>query len=199
MTAADFNKVLDFLEIMIDEQKRSGEFVDKIKDLFERHGAAYRLEISAFDCQFFPCSSKEQGDAVQQALETLREGGMDGATTHLRDAASHINASQFADSISDSIHAVESVARVLDPKASKTLTPALNSLEKAGVLKHRALKEAFAKLYGYTSDEQGIRHALLDQNAADVGLEEALFMFGACASFAAYLTEKHRQVKIVES
>ena len=103
------------------------------------------------------------------------------------------------DSISDSIHAVESAARVLDPQASKTLTPALNSLEKAGVLKHRALKEAFAKLYGYTSDEQGIRHALLDQNAADVGLEEALFMFGACASFAAYLTEKHRQVKIVES
>ena len=195
----DFNKVLDFLEIMIDEQKGSREFGDSIKELFESHGAAYRLEISAFDCQFVPCASKEQGDAVQQAFETLREGGMEGATTHLRDAAGHINASQFADSISDSIHAVESAARVLDPKASKTLTPALNSLEKAGVLKHRALKEAFAKLYGYTSDEQGIRHALLDQNAADVGLEEALFMFGACASFAAYLTAKHRQVKIVES
>ena len=199
VTTHQFNLVLDFLEIMIDEQKGSREFGDRIKELFESHGAAYRLEISAFDCQFIPCASKEQGDAVQQAFETLREGGMEGATTHLRDAAGHINAGQFADSISDSIHAVESAARVLDPKASKTLTPALNSLEKAGVLKHRALKEAFAKLYGYTSDEQGIRHALLDQNAADVGLEEALFMFGACASFAAYLTEKHRQVKIVES
>ena len=52
---------------------------------------------------------------------------------------------------------------------------------------------------GYTSDEQGIRHALLEQGSANVGLEEALFMFGACASFAAYLTEKHRQVKIVGS
>ena len=190
-----FNRVLDFLQSMIDEEKDSTAFADTIEGLFERHVAAYRLDMSGFSCQFFPCSSGEQANAIQQALETLREGGMEGATTHLRDAAGHINAGQFADSISDSIHAVESAARVLDPEASKNLTPALNSLEKAGVLEHRALKEAFAKLYGYTSDEEGIRHALVYRGSANVGLEEALFMFGACASFAAYLTEKHRQVK----
>ena len=195
VTTHKFNRVLDFLEFMIDEQKDLAEFADTIEGLFERHGAAYRLDTSGLHCQFIPCSSKEQGDAVQQAFETLREGDMRGATTHLRDAAGHITAGQFADSISDSIHAVESAARVLSPKDSKTLNPALDSLERAGVLKHRALKGAFEKLYGYTSDEQGIRHALLDQNTADVGLEEALFMFGACASFAAYLTEKYRQVK----
>ena len=60
-------------------------------------------------------------------------------------------------------------------------------------MKHSALKQAFDRLYGYTNTEQGIRHALLDKGAADVGLNEAIFMFGACASFAAYLTEKHRQ------
>ena len=47
--------------------------------------------------------------------------------------------------------------------------------------------------YGYTSNEQGIRHALTHQAAADVGLDEAMFMFGACASFVAYLANKHRQ------
>ena len=118
---------------------------------------------------------------------------MEGASSHLEQAADHINARQYADSIVDSIHAVESVARIIDPKSSKTLKPALNSLEKAGLLTHPALKDAFNKLYGYTSDEQGIRHALHDQGAADVGLDEAIFMFGACASFAAYLTEKHRK------
>ena len=118
---------------------------------------------------------------------------MDGATTHLRQAVDHINAHQYADAITDSIHAVESVARIIDPKSSTTLGPALHSLEQAGVLNHPALKQAFEKLYGYTSDEQGLRHALVDQDAANVGLDEALFMFGACASFAAYLTEKHRQ------
>ena len=54
-------------------------------------------------------------------------------------------------------------------------------------------QHCFSQRYGYTNDEQGIRHALLDRDAADVGLDEALFMFGACASFAAYLTQKHRQ------
>ena len=53
---------------------------------------------------------------------------------------------------------------------------------------------SFSQRHGYTYDEQGIRHALTDQAAADVGLDEAMFMFGACASFAAYLTNKHRQV-----
>ena len=110
----------------------------------------------------------------------------------MRQAADHINARQFADSITDSIHAVESVARTIDPKA-KTLGPALDSLQKSGLLKHPALKEAFSKLYGYTSDEQGIRHALLDKGSPDVGLDEAMFMFGACASFAAYLVNKHRK------
>ena len=40
----------------------------------------------------------------------------------------------------------------------------------------------FSQRYGYTNDEQGIRHALLNKDAAEVGLDEALFMFGACAS-----------------
>ena len=118
---------------------------------------------------------------------------MDGSATHLRQAAEHINAGQYADSIADSIHAVESVARTIDPGSGKTLGPALRSLERAGVLKHPALREAFEKLYGYTNDEEGVRHALLEKGSADVGLDEAVFMFGACASFAAYLTGKHRQ------
>ena len=118
---------------------------------------------------------------------------MEGAASHLRQAVDHINAYQYADAITDSILAVESVARIIDSRASTTLGPALKSLEKAGLLSHPTLKQAFEKLYGYTSDEQGVRHALLDRGTADVGVDEAIFMFGACASFAAYLTQKHRQ------
>ena len=120
---------------------------------------------------------------------------MSGAGAHLRDAAQHMNAEQYADSIADSIGAIESVARSIEPKASRSLGPALDSLENAGVLRHRALKEAFKKLYGYASDEPGIRHAPVFETKADVGLDEAILMFGACASFAAYLARKHREVE----
>ncbi len=188
-----FNNVLDLLEIMVDELSHPDEFASRIGNLFDKHVAAYWLDMSQYPYRFFPRASGEQGEATRQAIETVRQGGMDGSATHLRQAAEHINAGQYADSIADSIHAVESVARTIDPGSGKTLGPALKSLERAGVLKHPALGGAFEKLYGYTNDEQGVRHALLDRDAPDVGLDEAMFMFGACASFAAYLTGKHRR------
>ena len=190
-----FNEALDLIEFMVNDRDITQDFVQLVKNSFEQHAAAYLLYTSQRPYRFVPRASKEQGEATQQAIETLRESALDGGAAHLREAAEHINARQYADSIADSIHAVESVACVIDPKASKTLGPALKSLEKAGFLKHSALKTAFEKLYGYTSDEQGIRHALLDQDTADVGLDEAMFMFGACASFAAYLAKKHQQAE----
>lgn len=196
-----FDVVLDLIEIIANEgQRREGlvhciHFARRIKDLFERHTAAYRLDMEDYPFQFFPQSSKEQGEATQQAIRTIRDGDMKGAATHLHDAAKRINEGQFAQAIADSIHAVESVARTIDPKASKALSPALTSLANAGVIKHSALKEAFSKLYGYTSDEQGIRHPLLDKDVPNVGLDEAMFMFGACSSFAAYLVNKYQKME----
>ena len=189
-----FNKVLDFLEIVVGELGDEDDFGPDVKHLFRKHGAAYWLDISEGKCLFVPSASEEQAEAAEHAIQTIRNNGLGGAATHLRQAAEHINAGQYADSIADSIHAVESVARVIDPRSNNTLQPALRSLQKEGVLKHQALSKAFEKLYGYTSDEHGIRHALLDKSPADVALEEAIFMFGACASFAAYLSAKHQQI-----
>ena len=195
MLQGSFNEVLDLVEILAnDSEAKDEEFVNRISELFEIHVAAYWLDTCNYPYKFFPRSNEAQGEATREAIKTIRDGGMEGAETHLRDAAAHINAQQFADSISDSIHAVESVARQIDPK-SKPLGPALNFLEKAGLVKHPALKEAFSKLYGYTSDEQGIRHSLTDKNSPDVDLDEAMFMFEACASFAAYLVNKHHKMQ----
>ena len=182
------------LEAIINDIEIDDDFAKTIRNLFETHGAAYWLDMSRLPYRFIPNTSKEQGEATRQAIETVEQSGIaPGAATHLRKAVEHLSAGRYADSMSDSIHAVESVARVIDPKASRTLSPALDSLEAAGLLNHPVLKKAFVKLYGYTSDEQGIRHALLERDAADVGLDEAMFMFGACASFAAYLVNKHQK------
>ena len=74
----------------------------------------------------------------------------------------------------------------------------LNQLRNQGLLEHPALHQGLEKLYGYTSDEQGVRHSLLDQGQSNVGQDEAVFMLGACASFASYLWRKglgcHREI-----
>ena len=93
----------------------------------------------------------------------------------------------------ESIHAVESVARQIAPDA-KTLGEALQALKTRGLFNHPAVQPGISSLYGYTNDEQGIRHALLDKPAAEVGQDEALFMFGACAPFASYLSRKQTTV-----
>lgn len=192
---AKFFRVLDFVEIFSNDEPyraRSKDFRTRIADSFQRHGAAYRFEISKYPFQFFPCSSKEQGEATKQAIETISGSGMEGAATHLRQAARHINTRRLADSVRESISAVESVARRIAPESS-TLGEALKILEKKGLLDNKQLKNGFEKLYAYTNSEQGIRHALLDKDTPAVGLDEAMFMYGACASFAAYLVHKQRR------
>ena len=188
-----FNRVLDLFETMLNHRTIAQTlFAYEVRRLFEEHGAPYRLDDSR-PLMFIPRTTKEQGVATAEAALNLKRAGMDGASVHLRQAAGHLRHQRYAESIAASVHAVESVARLLDPAASKDLGPALNSLEKSGLLKHRALKSGILKLYGYASDEQGVRHALLDQEAADVGEDEALFMYGACACFAAYLADKSRR------
>ena len=194
-----FDQLLSLIELILNDDSEyfmyNFVFANSISELFDFHAAAYCLEVTQKPYQFIPRNNPEQGEAVQQALKTVEKSGMTGTSAHLRKAAELLNTRQYADSISNSILAVESAARIIDPKAENTLGPALKSLEKAGVIKHPALNAAFSKLYGYTNDEQGIRHALLDKDSPDVGLDEAMFMFGACASFAAYLVNKHRQME----
>jgi len=58
-----------------------------------------------------------------------------------------------------------------------------------GILIHPSLSEAFKKLYGYTCDEGGIRHAMINDNE-QVKQEDARFMLIACSAFVNYLTDK---------
>lgn len=97
----------------------------------------------------------------------------------------------------ESIHAVESVARVLSNKSRSSLGPALDKLAKEAGL-HPSFKQGLLKLYGYTSDESGIRHSLLDKPSR-VGAAEAQFMIGACAAFISYMLAKGRESDSAES
>lgn len=65
-----------------------------------------------------------------------------------------------------------SVARTL--ACSGSLDDALAVLEKSTAV-HGGLKSGFKAIYGYTSDEEGIRHPLLETDAANVDETDAIF------------------------
>jgi hypothetical protein len=93
----------------------------------------------------------------------------------------------IAISIKESISAVESAAKSVTGLKKATLDEALKELrEKAGL--HPALEKAFRSLYGYTSEADGIRHALMEE--ANVRFEDAKFMLVSCSAFVNYLISK---------
>ena len=183
-----FYKVFDLLQFVLRHPECPSDFVSALKQVFSLCRLAYTIDEGWLPT-IVPAVTAEEGNAVVESLKTLCEAGLRGGAEHLRNACECLNKGDWSGSIRESIGTVESVARMLAPEA-KTLKPALAYIETQGAL-HPALKDALIKLYGYTSDERGLRHPLLEREKANVGMDEAVFMLGACASFASYLWRKH--------
>jgi len=185
-----FSRVFDILQETMRDPDCPEDFIDNISLAFRNHQLAY-IVAKADPVTIVPAATPQEGQTIARSLEELDEGGITGAAEHLRKASEYATKADWPSAVRESIHAVESVARKIEPSA-KTLNPALAKLEKRGITIHPAMSTAFIKLYGYTSDEEGIRHALLEKPKADVGQDEAVFMLGACAAFSSYLFRKHQ-------
>ena len=159
-TRKDYHCVLTLVEFILCHNRCPQHLQEDLKNVFQDVSVAYEIQTTNGLPTIIPRPSEESGAATQRAIETIEQKGPAGAKTHLHDAAKAINEKRYADAVRESI-AVESVARNR-PERGKTLG-ALTSLEKAGVLNHPSLREGFKRLYGYTSDKQGIRHALLEE------------------------------------
>lgn len=94
----------------------------------------------------------------------------------------------YANSIKESICAVESMCAIItgDTGGRATLGKTIKRIGDSGVNIHVALQSAFDKLYGYTSDEDGIRHGA-GMGGKKSTFEEARFMLVACSAFVNYL------------
>ncbi len=184
-----YDKVYGWLDFVIKHDQCPHDFIAKVAAILSECRSGYRV----IDGTLWPLSSDEENTAVINAVSAVSSVQFSGARTHLRNAASNLTQGKYSESIRESISAVESVARVLE--SSGDFSKALALLESKAKL-HPALKRGFSALYGYTSDEQGIRHALLDTEQSEVDETDALFFIGACASFVSYLINKSKAAGI---
>jgi hypothetical protein len=162
------------------------DFAKIISQILRDCRSPYRVVDDEILC---PIGSDEAAETVTKAFVDLKAGGLAGGREHLKSASDELSDGNFAASVRESIHAVESVVKVLEP--SGDFSKALARLE-AKTNIHGALKKGFLAIYGFTSDEQGIRHPLLDKDAAAVDEADAMFMIGACSAFVSYLIDKSR-------
>ncbi len=74
---------------------------------------------------------------------------------------------------------MESATSALSGSTKPQLKDGLRVLEERGHL-HPALRVAFDKMYAWTSDEDGVRHALMEESSLDFA--DAQFMLVACSA-----------------
>ncbi|MEA9844389.1 hypothetical protein JH271_20380 [Xanthomonas campestris pv. campestris] len=175
--------LIDFIPNHCDEDWRSN-FISFSNAVLERNLAGYRF----IGLTLTPISSDLE---VAEILSAISNPSINsGARSHLKAALALLSDRKEPDhrnSIKESISAVESICQQLTSNPKATLSDALKVLEKNGAI-HLALKASFNSLYGYTSDADGIRHAMLDEtNLTSV---DSRYMLVTCSSFVNYLTEK---------
>jgi len=186
--SCDFGEVYDFLELTLENFVTATDLQALWNSMLEKHSAAFRL----IDGAAIKITNTEEIVAIETALEVKLKGVRIHITTALDKLADRKNP-DFRNSVKESISAVESLAQSITGNPKATLGEALKILGPA-VGMHSAFREGLSKLYGFTSDADGIRHAIL--NEPNVTYADALFMLVACSAFVNYILGKAAEGKV---
>lgn len=156
------------------------EFVNVLNVQFETYLVGYRF----VDGIIVQIDSPAEVEAVESAIEGT--DSVPGARESLRQALDLLADRQspdYATSIARSIGAVEAVVKKITSKG--VLSEGLKVIRDKGLPLHPALVSGWTKMYGWTSDEEGLRHPGIE--AAKVDQDLAKYMLITCSAFVSYL------------
>ena len=157
--------------------------------ILEEEKSGYRL----INEKFVNITNKAELDSLHQASNSPYHS----VNIHMRKAMqlySDRKNPEYENSIKESISAVEAMCCIITGMngGTTTLGAAIKKLENHGIVIHAALRDAFSKMYGYTSDSNGIRHGGIDFKNAPA--EDAKYMLVSCSAFVNYLLEKYGKI-----
>lgn len=182
----EWNEAYDFVEFVANNYSRDSvnkEFIDYCNSILKREVSGYRF----IGGKISPITSEEEITEIEEALQSTKSLEV----IHLKSALDLFSDRQSPDyrnSIKESISAVEAICRLITG-SDATLGKALGEIQRLGTIElNKSLRNAFDQLYAYTSDADGIRHALLDET--DLDSEDAKFMLVSCSAFINYLKVK---------
>jgi len=177
-------EVYDFLEFVVNWYDNKHENLNQsINRILERELSGFKLVSGTF----VDITNEQE---IEMLEEALKDSTFAPVSAHLQRALELLadrKNPDYRNSIKESISAVESMARIITEKEKATLSDALKELEKKDKL-HPALKAGFSKLYGYTNDDDGIRHAMMDE--PNLTSADAKYFLLSCTSFVNYLKSK---------
>lgn len=187
-----WNEIYDFLEFTLKHSPfdSNTHFVEFCNRILEMENSAYRFVGGAIT----EITSDTEIQSIEEAMSSVAP--LRGVNEHLKLALDHLSDRQnpdYRNSIKESISAVEAICQLISGDRKAELGKALAMLEKNNSL-HGALKKSFSALYGYTSDADGIRHAMLEES--NLTFTDAKYMLVACTAFINYLLGKAAELGI---
>ena len=182
-----WNQCFDVLEIMLQEEYYDIDFKCEINEIFEEEKMGYRIIVD----QIVDITNESEIEEIEEAIDS----NFNIVNNHIQKSLelySDRKNPDYKNSIKESITAVESMCCIICGEKVE-LGKALGRLEKNGIYIHGAMKNGFQALYGYTSDESGIRHGGIEDK--EVTEEDAKFMLITCSAFVNYLKVKFNKMK----
>lgn len=171
----------------------SDKFKAEINKILEEESVGYRF----IGGTLAPISSSEEINSITSAIEDAKEKALYGTKKHIETALVLMAKKPIPDyrnSIKESISSIESIAKQLTGEAGGGLEKAISKLDSV-VHFHGAFKAGLLSLYGYTSDKNGIRHAILEET--DIGFDEAKFMLVTCSALVNFIISKASKYKLL--
>lgn len=177
----EWHEVYSFCEFVVDHfsKSRSG-LAEYLNTFLTAEFSGYRF----INSQLAPVTSSREVEALEEAIGDKQFGGVDKHLARALQLLSDRTNPDYRNSIKESISAVEALACHITGNPNATLGEALKTLEKKDKL-HPSLSGGFTKLYGYTSDASGIRHAMLEEPSLTQA--DAKYFLLSCTSFVNYL------------
>ena len=199
--SCEWYNLYDFIEFNIDivDEKTFRQSINKKKlfenfnDILEREFAGYRF----IEQKLSPITNTTEIKEIEESLSITESfTSLKSCNTHLKSALAKLSDRlnpDYRNSIKESISALESLTKIISKNSKDSLGASLDKIK--GKLKiHSALERGFKQIYGYTSDTDGIRHALTEETNCD--FEEAKFMIVSCSAFINYLVIKANKAGI---
>lgn len=194
----EWYKVYDFVEWLPDlladvwdprygglnENRFRNEYLEQLGRVLEKYGAPYRLRSG----QLIPITDPAELAEIVKATQTRFQAARD----HIAQATRLLSLKpqpDYRNCIKESVSAVESVLKEATGLNMNNIVALLNEFERAyPPAFHQAFRNAVSALYGWTSADTGIRHAIFG-DAAEITHADARFMLVTCSAFVNLLVQ----------
>lgn len=184
------NSMFDIIQILLPGLRFDlpAQLTKQLNEVFERYLVGYRI----VNARILKVDSAVESEALMLTLTAASQTGLEGVFRHVEKSItllSERDEPDYPNTIKEAMSGVEAMCEFITGK--NQLGDALKDFHNSGVIVPGVQIEAWKKMYGWASGENGVRHGSLKLSNVDHAIAKYAVVTGA--SFVSLLIEKARE------